>query len=74
MVKIKKRFHEDLGYNFVESETLSIRGGFCKSSQNSVVRMGGRRFGPDLEFILDSDFWILDSRKTARFCKCLTSA
>ena len=55
-------FHEPpLG--FVVRTTIPDKGGTCKSSQNSVVRMDSHRFRIEMEFMLTNGFWLLTTRK-----------
>ena len=63
-------FHEPpLG--LVVRTTIPDKVDICKSSQNSVVRKDGHRFRIEMEFMLTTGFWLLTTRKTARFCNRL---
>jgi hypothetical protein len=46
----------ELPIGFAVRTTIPDRGGTCKSSQNSVVRMDSHRFRIEMEFMLAAGF------------------
>ena len=54
---------------FLNPYSIFIARGPCKSSRKSVVRMAGWRRRIEMEFMLTTGYWLLTSRKTAKFCK-----